>query len=153
MFRMYTHCCCRFLVALFSIKLHCWPMKMPPYWNIIQGSRFKFEFGSTCATRCKVLGAQLKILGNNDGSIYFKRKSEKLISATFILSSPVCYLYFSPVVDKTQPICYAVIILLRFLILISLFDGTVVTKENLHLKKKNQNWQQWICRTIMKIKL
>ena len=28
-----------------------------------QGSKFKFEFGSTCATRCKFLGAQLKILG------------------------------------------------------------------------------------------
>ena len=29
----------------------------------IQGSKFKFEFGSTCATRCKFSGAQLKILG------------------------------------------------------------------------------------------
>ena len=29
----------------------------------VQGSKFKFEFGSTCATRCKFLGAQLKILG------------------------------------------------------------------------------------------
>ena len=28
----------------------------------MQGSKFKFEFGSTCATRCKFLGAQLKIL-------------------------------------------------------------------------------------------
>ena len=28
-----------------------------------QGSKFKFEFGTTCATRCKFLGAQLKILG------------------------------------------------------------------------------------------
>ena len=28
-----------------------------------QGSKFKFGFGSTCATRCKFLGAQLKILG------------------------------------------------------------------------------------------
>ena len=28
-----------------------------------QGSKFKFDFGSTCATRCKFLGAQLKILG------------------------------------------------------------------------------------------
>ena len=28
-----------------------------------QGSKFKFEFGSTCATRCKFLGTQLKILG------------------------------------------------------------------------------------------
>ena len=24
---------------------------------VIQGSKFKFEFGSTCATRCKFLGA------------------------------------------------------------------------------------------------
>ena len=31
--------------------------------RIFQGSKFKFEFGSTCATRCKFLGAQLKILG------------------------------------------------------------------------------------------
>ena len=23
----------------------------------VQGSKFKFEFGSTCATRCKFLGA------------------------------------------------------------------------------------------------
>ena len=29
----------------------------------LQGSKFKFEFGSTCATRCKFLGAWLKILG------------------------------------------------------------------------------------------
>ena len=38
----------------------------------------------------------------NVGSIYFKRKSKKLNSATF-------YFYFSPVIDKTQLICYAVI--------------------------------------------
>ena len=30
---------------------------------LIQGSKFKFEFGSTCATICKFLGAQLKIFG------------------------------------------------------------------------------------------
>ena len=41
----------------------------------------------------------------NAGSIYFKRKSKKLN----YLSSSVCYFYFSPVIDKTQPICYAVI--------------------------------------------
>ena len=29
----------------------------------MQGSKFKFEFGSTCATRCTFLGTQLKILG------------------------------------------------------------------------------------------
>ena len=39
----------------------------------------------------------------NVGSIYFKRKSK------VYLSSSVCYFYFSPVIDKTQPICYAVI--------------------------------------------
>ena len=54
----------------------------------------------------------------------------------YMLSS-VCYFYFSPAIDKTQPICHAVIPL-RFLILIFLFDSTVVTKENLHLKKKIQ---------------
>ena len=41
------------------------------------------------------------------------------------MSSSVCYLYFSPLIDKRQPICYAVI-LLWFLILISLFDMAVV---------------------------
>ena len=51
------------------------------------------------------------------------------------MSSSVCYFYFSPAIDKTQPICHAVIPL-RFLILIFLFDSTVATKENLHLKKK-----------------
>ena len=51
------------------------------------------------------------------------------------MSSSVCYFYFSPAIDKTQPIFHAVIPL-RFLILIFLFDSTVATKENLHLKKK-----------------
>ena len=66
------------------------------------------------------------------------------------MSSSVCYSYFRPVIDKTQPICYAVIPL-WFLILIFLFDCTIVTKENLHLKNnsklttmtvwnKNENW-------------
>ena len=54
----------------------------------------------------------------NIGSIYFKRRSKKLNSATFI-----CYLqlllYFSPVIDKTA----------------DLLRRTVLTKENLHLKK------------------
>ena len=36
---------------------------MPWQYFPSQGSKFKFEFGSTCATRCKFLGAQLKILG------------------------------------------------------------------------------------------
>ena len=51
------------------------------------------------------------------------------------MSSSVCYFYFTPATDKTQPIYHAVIPL-RFLILIFLFDSTIVTKENLHLKKK-----------------
>ena len=46
------------------------------------------------------------------------------------MSSSVCYFYFGPVIDERQPMCYAVI-LLWFLIAISLFDMTVVTKENL----------------------
>ena len=29
----------------------------------VQGSKFKFDFGSSCATRRKFLGTQLKILG------------------------------------------------------------------------------------------
>ena len=67
------------------------------YWKrvlkSIQGSEFKFELGSTCTTRCKffrctaeILGGQLKIRSTvyNIGSIFFKRKSKKLNSATFI---------------------------------------------------------------------
>ena len=38
-------------------------------------------------------------------------------------------------IDKAQPICYAVLPMC-FLLLISLSDSTVATKENLHLKKK-----------------
>ena len=58
--------------------------------------------------------------------------------------SSVCYFYFKPVIDKRQRICYAVI-LSWFLILISLFDSTVVTKENLHLKKvhNNSEYVEW----------
>ena len=52
------------------------------------------------------------------------------------MSSSICYFYFSPVTDKTQAICHAVIPL-SFLILISLFDSTVVTKENLQLKNNS----------------
>ena len=33
------------------------------YGGFGQGSKFKFEFGSTCATKCKFLGAQLIMLG------------------------------------------------------------------------------------------
>ena len=29
----------------------------------VQGSKFNFGFGNTCATRCKFLGAEFKILG------------------------------------------------------------------------------------------
>ena len=81
----------------------------------------------------EILGAQLKNFRSTDcnvGSIYFKRKSKKL-------NSPTLYFYFSPVIDKTQLICYAVIPL-WFLMLISLFDITVVTKENLHVKKNSK---------------
>ena len=53
------------------------------------------------------------------------------------MSSLVYYFYFSPVIDKPQLICYTVIPL-WFLILISLFDSTVVTKENLHLKNNSK---------------
>ena len=83
------------------------------WWGGVQGSKFKFEFGSTCATRCKFLGrtakilsAQLKILGAQlmlGASISNKRKS-KVLLVIFSL-----FFYFSPVIDKTQPICYAVI--------------------------------------------
>ena len=68
--------------------------------------------------------------------------------APLYMSFSVCYCYFSPVVDKTQPICCAVIPS-WFLVLISLFDSTVVTKENLHLKK-NQNKKR-VRQTSMKI--
>ena len=50
------------------------------------------------------------------------------------MSSSVCYFYFSPVIDKRQPICYAA--MLSWFILV---DSTVVTKENLHWKKKHKN--------------
>ena len=66
----------------------------------VQGSKFKFEFGSTCATRCKFLGTQLKILGTQLIML-------GAVPPLFIIFS--CYFYFSPVIDKTQPICYAVI--------------------------------------------
>ena len=51
------------------------------------------------------------------------------------MSPSVCYFDFTLAIDKTQPIWHAVIPL-WFLILIFLFDSTVVTKEDLHLKKK-----------------
>ena len=70
------------------------------------------------------------------GASISKEKVKKLNSATFI-----CHLQFATFTSVLwlikQPICYAVIPL-WFLILISLFDSTVVTKENLHLKN---NWK------------
>ena len=53
----------------FPLKSHECTLKLTDMWftsllfDLNQGSKFKFEFGSTCATRCKFLGAQLKILG------------------------------------------------------------------------------------------
>ena len=133
-----------------------WPFAVAPnpttwiavFWRsryYVQGSKFKFEFGSTCATRCKFLGAlpnfrrtaeNLRSTVYNVGSIYFKKK-KKAQQCHVYLSSSLCYFYFSPVIDKTQPICYTVIPL-WFLILISVFDSTAVTKENLHLKKNTK---------------
>ena len=56
------------------------------------------------------------------------------------MSSSVCYVYFSPVIDKRQPICYAVkywtvIFNTNFFV----FDSTLVTKENLNFKKMHNN--------------
>ena len=125
---------------LLSVRLWSYRYRPLPWgeWDVLvrphQGSKFKFELGSTCATRCKFLGAQLKILGAQLTMLGASISKEEV---PLYMSSSVCYFYFSPVIDKTQPICYAVIPL-WFLILISLFDSTVVTKENLHLNK-NQN--------------
>ena len=38
----------------------------------IQDSKLKFDFGSTCATRCKFLGVQLKILGASISNFKFQ---------------------------------------------------------------------------------
>ena len=41
-------------------KVRLYPFDKPIkslYFRSFQGSKFKFEFGSTCATRCKFLGA------------------------------------------------------------------------------------------------
>ena len=121
-------------------------------WDVLvrphQGSKFKFELASACATRCKFLGAQLKILGAQLTMLGASISKEEVPLYMWF------YCYFSPVIDKTQPICYAVIPS-GFLILISLFDSTVVTKENLHLKKIQNKKRvpqtsmkiclQWIC--------
>ena len=70
------------------------------------------------------------------GASISKEKVKSLtVPRLFVISSLL--LFFSPVIDKTQPICYPVIPL-WFLILISLFDSIVVTKENLHLKNNSK---------------
>ena len=56
------------------------------------------------------------------------------------MSSSVCYFYFGPVIGERQLMCYAVI-LLWFLIVISLFDMTVVTEENLHNNNEYVKWE------------
>ena len=66
------------------------------------------------------------------------------------MSSSVCYIYFSPVIDKRQPICYAVkywtvIFNTNFFV----FDSTLVTKENLNFKTNAQ--QQWVGYARMKL--
>ena len=48
----------------------------------LQGSKFKFEFGSTCATRCKFLGAELKILGEQLIMLGASISKEKVKSLT-----------------------------------------------------------------------
>ena len=51
------------------------------YLVIIQGSKFIFGFGSTCATRCKFLGAQLQILylaHPLQKKLYFTHQKERL---------------------------------------------------------------------------
>ena len=115
----------------------------------MQGSKVKFEFGSTCATRCKFLGAQLKIVGAQLAMFGASISKEKVKSLTvphiYVIVSGNSYFYFSPVIDKRQLICYAVI-LLWFLALISLFDNTVCCdKRKLTLEKNAQ--QQWVCPT------
>ena len=50
------------------------------------------------------------------------------------MSSSVCYFYFRPVIDKRQPICYAVMLLWFILV-----DSTAVTKDNLLWKKEHKN--------------
>ena len=62
-----VHCLMQILTAFFSFMFWCLRVsiyvtsKMPsndkPSLKDLPGSKFKFEFGSTCATRCKFLGA------------------------------------------------------------------------------------------------
>ena len=58
----------------------------------MQGSKFKFEFGSTCATRCKFLGAQLKILGAQFIMLGASISKEKVTSLTVPRLFVVCSL-------------------------------------------------------------
>ena len=111
------------------------------YWKIsaggiYQGSKFKFEFGTTCATRCKFLrvycqnfrrtAENFRSTAYNVGSIYFKRKSKKLNSAMFIISV-LCW--------KTQPICCAVKVVWFLILIIFLFLTVQLwLNKNLHLR-------------------
>ena len=67
-----------------------------------------------------------------------KEKVKSLTVPRLFVIFSLLLLLQSSVIDKTQPICYAVIPL-WFLILISLFESTVVTKENLIHLKNNSN--------------
>ena len=65
----------------------------------MHGSKFKFEFGSTCATRCKFLGtlpkflgAQLKILGAQFIMLGASISKEKVKSLTVPRLFVVCSL-------------------------------------------------------------
>ena len=56
-----------------------------------QDSKFKFEFRSTCATSCKLLGAWLKILGAQLTMLEASISNEKVKSLTV----PCLYVIFS----------------------------------------------------------
>ena len=89
-------------------------MKLHHIKILLQGSKFKFEFGSTRATRCEFLGTQLTSLGAQLIMLGPSISKEKVKSLTITpchvhMSSSICYFYFSPVTDKTQSICYTVI--------------------------------------------
>ena len=53
---------------------------------IYTGLKVKFEFGSTCATRCKFLGAQLKILGAQLIMLGASISKEKVKSLTVLVT-------------------------------------------------------------------
>ena len=80
---------------------HLFLSKEPSRWDVfvcVCGRGLsKFEFGCTCATRCKLLGAQLKMSGAQLimlGASISKEKVKKLNSATFI-----CHLQFVTVIS------------------------------------------------------